>query len=99
MKRFYLSLAMLLTTAFLLVASSAKAGGKLQVMTKDIDEKAGEWHVRVRIDLPKPPPTLHMSMRFKFAKTMVYERAIMEKGKEPVLNKMSLGTPTQSIVQ
>jgi MYXO-CTERM domain-containing protein len=83
----------------LLVPRDARAAGKLQVMTPSIEEKAGEWHVRVRIDLPKPPPTLHMSMRFKFVKTMVYERAIMEKGKDPVLNKQSLANPPNTIVQ
>lgn len=83
---------------FVLAAPPAHAAGALRVMTPEIPEVSGEWHVRVRIDLPRQPDTLHLSMRFKFAKTMVYERAIMEKGKDPVLNKMSLGTPTIQIV-
>jgi MYXO-CTERM domain-containing protein len=86
--------------AALLVSRDALAIGTLQIKTPDIQESAaGEWHVKVLIDLPKPPQTFHMPMKFTFAKTVVYERAIMEKGKDPVLNKVTLATAPKQIVE
>jgi hypothetical protein len=80
-------------------ASDARAAGTMRVTTPSADEKDGLWTVKVRIDLPKAPGTLHVPMKFTFMKTMVYERAIMEKGKEPVLNKLTINPATKHIAQ
>jgi hypothetical protein len=73
--------------------------GSVTLKTTEVQEsKDGEWHIKVVITLPKPPPIMHVPMRFKFQKEVVYERAIMEEGKDPVMNRQVLGSPTSTIV-
>ena len=89
------ALALALTTS----VSPAVAAGKLEVQGKEIQESQGEWQIKLRIDLPKPPSLLDVSMNATFSKVMVYERAIMEKGKAPVLNKLRVDpAQTQSFM-
>jgi hypothetical protein len=78
--------------------SAAAGPGGLSIKTPDVTEKNGEWHVKVRIDLPRPPPLMHTPMRFTFSKETVDERAIMAKGAEPEHHRVVLETPAKQIV-
>ncbi len=72
-------------------------GGAFSVKTPEVTESSGEWHVKVRIDLPRAPGMMHIPMRFTFSKEAVDERAIMQKGAEPVHHRMVLDTPPKQI--
>jgi hypothetical protein len=88
--------AALLAVAILVLPGSALAGGNFSIKTTTVAESQGEWHVKVRIDLPRPPPMMHIPMRFTFSKEAVDERAIMTKGADPVHHRMVLDvTPKQ----
>jgi hypothetical protein len=79
--------------------SALAAGpGALVLKTPTVDEKNGEWHVKVRIDLPRPPSMMHTPMRFTFSKEAVDERAIMSRGAEPEHHRVVLETPAKQIV-
>jgi|HubBroStandDraft_1064217.scaffolds.fasta_scaffold04962_5 hypothetical protein len=84
--------------ATILVASQALAAGNLTLKTPTVDEKGGEWHIKVRIDLPRAPGLMHTPMRFTFSKEAVDERAIMSKGAEPEHHRMVIDTPPKQIV-
>jgi hypothetical protein len=84
--------------ATILVASQAFAAGNLTLKTPTVDEKGGEWHIKVRIDLPRAPGMMHTPMRFTFSKEAVDERAIMSKGAEPEHHRMVIDTPPKQIV-
>src|SRR5579883_2285753 len=80
------------------VRPAAAAGpGSFSIKTPEVTEKSGEWHVKVRIDLPRPPGMMHTPMRFTFSKEVVDERAIMSKGADPVHHRMVLDTPPKQI--
>jgi hypothetical protein len=72
--------------------------GNLDIRTPDVEEKNGEWHIKVRIDLTRPPSMMHTPMRFTFSKEVVDERAIMSKGAEPVHHRVVLETAAKQIV-
>jgi hypothetical protein len=78
--------------------TAAAGGGVFTVRTTSIDEKAGEWHVKVRIDLPRAPSMMHTPMRFTFSKDVVDERAIMSQGAEPVHHRQVIDTPAKQVV-
>ncbi len=61
-------------------------------------ESGGEWHIKVRIDLSRPPAMMHTPMRFTFSKEAVDERAIMTKGADPVHHRVVLETSAKQIV-
>jgi hypothetical protein len=87
--------------AVLLCAGRALAAGgpgNFSIKTPSVDEKSGEWHIKVRIDLQRAPPMMHTPMRFTFSKEAVDERAIMSKGAEPVHNRMVIDTPPKQVV-
>jgi hypothetical protein len=86
------------TLAGILCAGEAFAFGSFTLKTPSPEEHSGEWHVKVRIDLPRPPSMMHTPMRFTFSKEAVDERAIMTKGAEPEHHRMVLDTPTKQIV-
>jgi hypothetical protein len=79
-------------------AALAAGPGNLVLKTPSVDEKNGEWHVKVRIDLPRPPSMMHTPMRFTFSKEAVDERAIMSRGAEPEHHRVVLETPAKQIV-
>jgi hypothetical protein len=86
--------------AFALVvfqSAIARAGGNFTIKTTSVAEKSGEWHIKVRIDLSRAPGMMHIPMRFTFSKEAVDERAIMEKGADPVHHRMVLDTPPKQI--
>lgn len=88
-----------LVLALLLSSGAHAAGaGALSLKTPEVTEKNGEWHIKVRIDLPRPPSMMHMPMRFTFSKEAVDERAIMSKGAEPVHHRIVLETAQKQIV-
>jgi MYXO-CTERM domain-containing protein len=93
--------ASLLALAVLLWGGRALAGGgpgSFAIKTPSVDEKTGEWHIKVRIDLPRSPPMMHTPMRFTFSKEVVDERAIMSKGAEPEHHRMVIDTPPKQVV-
>jgi hypothetical protein len=83
--------------ALLLSATPAFAGGNFTIKTTSVTEASGEWHVKVRIDLTRPPPMMHTPMRFTFSKEVVDERAIMSKGAEPVHHRNVLDVSPKQI--
>jgi len=84
--------------ALLLGAPALAAGaGNFAVKTTNVSESNGEWHVKVRIDMPRAPGMMHIPMRFTFSKEVVDERAIMSKGADPVHHRMVLDTPPKQI--
>jgi hypothetical protein len=93
-------LSALAAVALLFIARQSIAGGpgNFSIKTPDVTEKNGEWHVKVRIDLPRPPGMMHSPMRFTFSKEAVDERAIMSKGAEPVHHRVVLETAVKQIV-
>jgi hypothetical protein len=79
--------------AFTLIATiafDALALGSARLKSSEVQEVSGAWHLFVTIELPKPPLTPHQPMRFVFTKTAVYERALTDNSKEPVLNRQAL---------
>jgi hypothetical protein len=81
----------------LLVSATAIAGGNFTIKTTEVSESGGEWHIKVRIDLPRAPPMMHTPMRFTFSKEAVDERAIMQKGADPVHHRMVQDIPAKQI--
>jgi hypothetical protein len=66
--------------------------------TPEVQESSGEWHIKVRIDLSRPPTMMHIPMRFTFSKEAVDERAIMSRGAEPQHHRVVLETSQKQIV-
>jgi hypothetical protein len=83
--------------ALVLTTSSAWAGGNFSIKTTTVAESNGEWHIKVRIDLARPPPMMHIPMRFTFSKIAVDERAIISKGADPVHHRMVLDVSPKQI--
>jgi MYXO-CTERM domain-containing protein len=90
-----LSLATL--TAILLFGGIARASS-YTIKTPEVSESSGEWHIKVRIDLSRPPSMMHTPMRFTFSKEAVDERAIMTRGADPVHHRVVLDTAQKQIV-
>ena len=80
-----------------LLAAPAFAAGGFTLKTPSVDEKNGEWHLKVRIDLVRAPNLMHTTMRFTFSKEADDERAIMQKGAEPEHHRMVLDTSPKQI--
>jgi MYXO-CTERM domain-containing protein len=83
--------------AVLLVGGRALASS-YTIKTPEVTESGGEWHIKVRIDLSRPPAMMHTPMRFTFSKEAVDERAIMTKGADPVHHRVVLETSQKQIV-
>jgi len=84
--------------AIVLSTAQAFAAGSFTIKTASVDEKNGEWHIKVRIDLARAPGMMHTPMRFTFSKEAVDERAIMSKGAEPEHHRVVLDTVPKQIV-
>ena len=95
-----LAVALVTLAALLFLGPHALAAGpgSFAIKTPEVTEKGGEWHVKVRIDMTRPPPMMHQPMRFTFSKEAVDERAIMSKGAEPVHHRVVLETAAKQIV-
>ncbi len=81
----------------LLVSPFAHAGGRWRLRSHDVKEVSGAWHLFVSIDLTRAPSIAHVPMKFMFTKTMVYERALTDASKQPVLNKIAVQNQMPSI--
>jgi len=81
----------------LLAPARASAAGSFKLKSTEVQEVSGAWHVWVTIELPKPPATPHMPMKFLFTKTAVYERSLVDNHKDPVLNRMSVNGQNPSV--
>jgi hypothetical protein len=91
-------LATLVASAVVLFAPGRAYASSYTIKTPEVTESGGEWHIKVRIDLSRPPAMMHTPMRFTFSKEAVDERAIMTKGAEPQHHRVVLETAAKQIV-
>jgi MYXO-CTERM domain-containing protein len=92
------TLASLAALAFVLLVSGRALASSYTLKTPEVTESNGQWHIKVRIDLSRPPAMMHTPMRFTFSKEAVDERAIMSKGADPVHHRVVLETSAKQIV-
>jgi hypothetical protein len=85
----WLSVAVL-ALAVLFASGSASATGSARLTRGTSDENGGAWRIRLTLDLGKAPTLAHVPLKFIFTKTMVYERALVDGSKDPVLNRISV---------
>lgn len=83
--------------ALVFVSSDAFAGGRFTLKSGEVQEQSGAWHVFVTIELPKPPPIPHQTMRFLFTKTAAYERSLVDNRDTPVTNVTVLQNQSPSV--
>jgi hypothetical protein len=95
--RALLPLATVATLALVLFASGSAFASSYVFKTPEATESNGLWHLKVRIDLSRPPSMMHTPMRFTFSKLAVDERAIMVKGGQPEHHRMVLDTQPKQI--
>jgi MYXO-CTERM domain-containing protein len=91
-------LASLAALAVVLLVSGRALASSYTLKTPEVTESNGQWHIKVRIDLSRPPAMMHTPMRFTFSKDAVDERAIMSKGADPVHHRVVLETSAKQIV-
>src|SRR5580700_3346032 len=84
--------------ALVLLFSGRASASSYVFKTPEATESNGVWHLKVRIDLSRPPAMMHTPMRFTFSKLAVDERAIMTKGAQPEHHRMVLDTQPKQIV-
>ena len=92
------TLASLAALAVVLLVSGRALASSYTLKTPEVTESNGQWHIKVRIDLSRPPSMMHTPMRFTFSKEAVDERAIMSKGADPVHHRVVLDTAAKQIV-
>jgi hypothetical protein len=80
----------LAVAALLLPGSARAASGNFKLRSTSVSEVSGGWHVYCDVALPKPPPIAHMTLKFLFTKTAVYERDLVDNNPKPVTNRQSL---------
>jgi MYXO-CTERM domain-containing protein len=73
-----------------LFARTSHAAGKVTVSTTEVSEISGAWRVRMTIELPKPPSTAHIPMKFVFTPIAVYERTLVDGKEGPVNTRMAV---------
>jgi hypothetical protein len=81
----------------LLVSGAAFASGSFKLRTPTIQEVSGGWHVYCDIALAKAPAIAHPTIKFKFTKTMVYERDLVDGKADPIVNPTPLVGQNPSI--
>ncbi len=74
----------------LLLCADALASGSFKLRSPSVSEVSGGWHVFCEIAMPKPPITPHVTMKFLFTKTAVYERDLVDNNPKPVVNRQPL---------
>ena len=84
--------------ALVLFSSGLARASSYVFKTPEATESSGTWHLKVRIDLSRPPAMMHTPMRFTFSKLAVDERAIMTKGGQPEHHRVVLDTQPKQIV-
>src|ERR1700722_12303375 len=92
------TLASLAALAVVLLVSGRALASSYTLKTPEVTESNGQWHIKVRIDLSRPPSMMHTPMRFTFSREAVDERAIMSKGADPVHHRVVLDTAAKQIV-
>jgi hypothetical protein len=97
MRKFQGFWAALTLIAVVFVQNAASAAGTFRLKTTEVQEVSGGWHVFCEMSLPRPPSVAHVPMKFLFTKTMVYERALTDNSKDPVLNRQALQNQTPSV--
>jgi hypothetical protein len=75
----------------------ALAAGSFKLKTQTVSEVSGAWHLFVTIELPRPPATAHVPVKFLFTKTTVFERALVDGHSDPVINRTALMNQTPSV--
>lgn len=84
--------------AVVLFATRAHAAGSFKLKTTTVSEVGGSWHLFVKVELPRPPATAHVPMKFLFTKEAVFERDLVDgHGDTPVTNQMVLTNQTPSV--
>ena len=78
--------------------TDAHAAGTFRLTPDVVEERDGGWRIKAFIDVRKPPSMMDVTMRFVFLKTVVFERTIVERGKEPVLTRKPLPDPVKGVV-
>lgn len=76
--------------ATLLLWSTPAHAGSWKLRSNDVQEVSGAWHLYVSIELSQAPAIAHVPMKFHFTKQVVYERALVDNSKDPVVNKVPL---------
>jgi len=76
--------------ATLLFWSTPAHAGSWKLRSNDVQEVSGAWHLYVSIELSSAPAIAHVPMKFHFTKLVVYERALVDNSKDPVVNKVPL---------
>ena len=95
-KHVLLFVAMLLSLA--LVGRTSAAAGTVRIFPADVPEVGGRWVIKTTITIPTDPPGgFSQTMRFSFAKHVIYERAVVKKGQPPVLNKVVRKPPDEHV--
>jgi hypothetical protein len=82
--------ALLAALSSLLLAADALAAGSFKLRSPTVSEVSGGWHVFCDVALPKPPLTPHVTLKFLFTKTAVYERDLVDNSPKPVVNRQAL---------
>lgn len=97
-RRFQALLAFLTLLAAVFVAPLAHAGGSFRLTSNEATEISGGWRLRMRIELAQPPSLAHVPMKFLFTKQVVYERALVDNQKDPVINRQVISNAMPQIV-
>jgi hypothetical protein len=92
-----LALGLVTVVMGLVLAGTALAAGTFKLRSTAVTEVSGGWHVYCDIQLPKPPPTPHQTLKFLFTKTAAYERDLVDNNPKPVVNRMALTGQNPSV--
>src|SRR5438046_346877 len=91
-------LALVALLMLVLFAPLAHAGGSFRLNSNEAQEISGAWRLRMRIELSAPPSLAHVPIKFMFTKQVVYERALVDGQKDPVINRQVLSNQMPQIV-
>ena len=84
--------------AIVAFATLAHAAGSFKLKTTTVGEVSGSWHLFVKLELGRAPPTAHVPMKFLFTKEAAFERDLVDgHGDTPVTNQMVLTNQTPNV--
>jgi hypothetical protein len=69
----------------------------VKLRSTSVSEVSGGWHIYTTVALPRPPLTPHVTLKFLFTKTAVYERDLVDNSPKPVVNRQALVGQTPSV--
>lgn len=90
LRRIYAAITLLSVALATLLFARDAAAGTWKLKDAQINEVSGGWHLYMSIELSSAPSIAHVPMKFMFTKTMVYERALVDGSKDPVINRVPL---------